>query len=81
MDCLGMTVEGLDSDQTPGHFVYHQVQDKIVVLEEGKRPHPCITRCDMLVPWWDLNVSHPYTDMCIRIAESKDSRLVKEEAH
>ena len=81
MDCQGMTMEGLDSDQTPGHFFYHQVQDTIVVLEEGNQPHTWITRCDMLVPWWTLNGSHPYTEMCTRRAERKGGRLVEEEAH
>ena len=33
------------------HFVHRHVQDTVVILEEGNRPHPCFLACDMFIPW------------------------------
>ena len=43
------------------HFLYRQVLDTVVILEEGTPPHPRCTRCDMLVPWRELNGRYPAT--------------------
>ena len=41
------------------HFIHRHVQDMIVILKEGKIPHPCCNRCNILVPWGALNRSYP----------------------
>ena len=62
------------------HFVHWHVLDTVVILEEGNFPHPRYARCDMLVPWQDLNGRHPGTAQCNKGAERKRRRLAEAEA-
>ena len=41
------------------HFLHQHVLNTVVILEEGNPSHPRCARCDMLVPWQDLNGRHP----------------------
>ena len=61
------------------HFIHWYVQDNVVILEEGNLLHPRCTRCDMLVPWRELNRRHLVTNQCARGAERKQMRLAEEE--
>ena len=36
-------------------FIHRHLRDTVVILEDGKYPHPRCTRCDMLVPRHALN--------------------------
>ena len=45
------------------HFVHRNVQDTVVMLEEGNLPHPRCARCDMQVPRKALNGRHLGTCM------------------
>ena len=61
------------------HFVCHHLWDTIVVLEEGEQPYSICTRCNMFIPWRDMNRSHPAMAMCARVVDSKNQRLVGED--
>ena len=37
------------------HFVHFHVQDTVVIMKEGNRPHPHCQTCEMFVPWAVLN--------------------------
>ena len=39
-------------------FWHRHVRDTVVILEEGKLPHPRCPLCDILVPWRYLNGKH-----------------------
>ena len=43
------------------HFLYRNVLDTVVILEEGNLPNPQCIRCNMLVRWWALNGRQPAT--------------------
>ena len=45
------------------YFVHRHVQDTLVILEEGKRPHPQCNKYDMFVPWRSLNGLHNNTEL------------------
>ena len=62
------------------HFVHRHVLDTVVILEEGKLPHPQCARCNMQVPWRALNRRHPVTEQCHKGAERKRRRLAEAEA-
>ena len=38
--------------------VHRHVQDRVVIMEEGNRPHPCFLSSDIFVPWQALNPLH-----------------------
>ena len=40
------------------HFVHRNVQDTVVMMEEGNLPHPRCPQCDMQVPRKALNGRH-----------------------
>ena len=61
------------------HFLHRHVQDTVVILEEGKPPHPSCPQCEMLVPWHVLNGRHLATTQCASGAERKRRRLWEEE--
>ena len=61
------------------HFWRRNVRDTIIILEEGKLPHPRCKNCDMFVPWRDLNGRHKSTEMCRSGAERKRRRLAEAE--
>ena len=61
------------------HFMHWNVLDTVVILEEVNTPHPRCPRCNILVPWLTLNISHPATAQCVRGAEWKMRRLAEEE--
>ena len=61
------------------HFLHRHVFDTVVILEEGNLPQPRCARCDMLVPWRDLNGRHPATAQCDRGAERKRRRIAEAE--
>ena len=63
----------------PVHFVHWHVLNTLVMLEEGNFPHPRCVRCDMQVPWRELNGRHPGTAQCIKGAERKRQRLAESE--
>ena len=48
------------------NFIHRNVQDNVVILEEGNLPHPRCPQCDMLVPWRALNMRHLATAQCAR---------------
>ena len=52
-------------------FWYRHVRDTVVILEEGKLPHPRCPICDMLVPGRYLNRMHWRTAQCKRGDEQK----------
>ena len=58
-------------------FLYRHVLDTVVIMEEGKLPHPRCARCNMLVPQRALNGRHPATAQCARGAEQKRRRLAE----
>ena len=41
----------------------------VIILDEGNLPHPWFPRCDILVPWRELNVRHHATAKCANGAE------------
>ena len=59
------------------HFVHRHVQDIVVMLEEGKLPHPRCPRCDLQVPRKVLNGRHLGTAQCKKGAEQKRRRLAE----
>ena len=61
------------------HLLHRNVLDTVVILEEGKLPHPWRTQCDMLVPRRALNARHAVTYKCARGAEWKRQRLAEAE--
>ena len=61
------------------HFWRRHVWDTIIILEEGKLPHPRCENCDMFVPWRALNGRHKSTEMCRSGAERKRRRLAETE--
>ena len=60
-------------------FLYQNVLDTVVILEEGNPPHPWCARRDMLVPRRALNGRHPAKDQCARVEDRKRRRLVEAE--
>ena len=61
------------------HFMHRHVLDTMVMLEEGKFPHPRCAKCDMQVPRRVLNGRHPGTAQCAKGAERKRRRLAEAE--
>ena len=61
------------------HFVHRHVQDTVVMLEEGKLPHPWCPWCDLQVPRKALNGRHLGTTQCKKGAERKRRRLAEKE--
>ena len=61
------------------HFVHQNVQDTVVMLEEGNPPHPRCARCDMQVPRKALNGRHLGTAQCSKGAEKKRQWLAETE--
>ena len=53
------------------HFIFWHVLDTVIILEEGNLPHPWFPRCDMLVPWRDMNERHLVTAQCSKGEERK----------
>ena len=43
------------------HFMHRHVLDIVLIMEEGKPPHPWCAWCDMLFPWRELNRRQPGT--------------------
>ena len=58
------------------NVLHPHVRDTMVILEEGNLPHPWCPRCDIMVPFQDLNIKHLYTTQCSRGAEQKRRWLV-----
>ena len=61
------------------YFCSWHVRDIMVILEEGKLPHPRCSRCNMLVLWRDLNRKHHDTAMCRKGAERNRRRMAESE--
>ena len=59
------------------HFVNRHVLDTVVILEEGNSPHPRCARCNMQVPWRELNGRHPDTAQLLKAAERNRQRLAE----
>ena len=55
------------------------MRDIVIILEEGKLPHPRCTNCDMFVPWRAHNCRHKSTEMCRSGADKKRRRLAEAE--
>ena len=51
----------------------------MVILEEGKLPHPWCPLCDMLVPWSYLSGHQNITAHCKKGAEGKQRQMAAEE--
>ena len=60
------------------HLWNRHVRYTVVILEEGKPPHPWFCLCGMLVPWRYLNGSHNGTPQCKKGADWKQWQLVEE---
>ena len=56
------------------YFLHRHIRDTLIILEEGNAPHP---RCDMLVPWNDLNGRHITITQCSKGAERKRWQLAE----
>ena len=61
------------------HFLHPHIVETVVILEEGKLPHPRCPQCGMLVFWGKLNRRHPATAQCARGSERKRRRLAEAE--
>ena len=61
------------------HFWHRHVRDTVVILEEGKLPHPWCPIYEMLVTWKALNGNHRRTAQCTWGAEWRRRRLEAEE--
>ena len=61
------------------HFCNRHVRDIVIILEEGKFPHPRCSRCNILVPWRALNGRHHATAMCKKGAERRRQRMAEAE--
>ena len=61
------------------HFVQRHVLNTLVILEEGKFPHPRCALCDMQVPRRALNGRHPGTAQCLKGAERRRRWLAEAE--
>ena len=46
------------------HFVHRHIRDTVLILEEGNRPYPRCSQCDMFVVQKALNGRHLTTDFC-----------------
>ena len=55
-------------------FVHRNVQDTVVMLEEGNLPHPWCSRCNPQVPRKALNGRHLGTAQCKKGAKRKRKR-------
>ena len=60
-------------------FLHRHVRDTVIILEEGNHPHPRCLRCDMLVPWKELNGRHITTAQCTEGVKRKRRQLAAEE--
>ena len=61
------------------HFVHRNVNDTVVMLEEGNLPLPRYPRCDLQVTRKALNGRHLVTLQCKKGAERKQRRLAETE--
>ena len=59
--------------------MHRNVQDTVVMLEEGNLPHTRCPRCDLQVPRKALNGRHLGTAQCKKGAERKRRRLAETE--
>ena len=53
------------------HFFQCHMQDTLVIMEEGNRPHNDCPECDIFVTWAALNRLHPTTALYVLGAEQK----------
>ena len=53
------------------HFFHWHFRDTVIILEEGKLPHPQCPKCDILVPLRALNGRRLATSECVKGAERK----------
>ena len=61
------------------HFFHWNFQDTIIILEEGKPPHPRLPQSNILEPWRALDKRHLAIAQCTKGEERKRRRLVEEE--
>ena len=61
------------------HFYHQNVQNTVIILEEGNLPHPRCSRCNMLVPWRALNRRHLSTAQCAKGRDRKLRQMAEEE--
>ena len=61
------------------HLWNRDVQDTVVILEDGNLPHQWFPLCDTLVPWQSFNKYHKITAQCKKGEEQKQRGLVAEE--
>ena len=60
------------------HFWHQNVQDNVVITDEGNLSHPWCPMCDILVPWRSLNRMQRRTEQCNRGVEIKLRSFVEE---
>ena len=53
------------------HFMHRHTRDTVVIMEEGSHTLTFCPKCDIFVPWQDLDGKHQATDMCSRGEERK----------
>ena len=75
----GLPRKDRDTDSNADAFLQPECPDIVIILEEGKLPHPRCSRCDMLVPWRALKGRHHATAMCKKGAERKRRRMAEAE--
>ena len=61
------------------HLLNRHIRDTVVILEEGKLPHPRCPHCYILVPWAAMNGRHTTTDHCAKGVDRKQHRFAVEE--
>ena len=61
------------------HLLHRNVQDTVIILEEGNLHHPRFPCCKILVPWAALKVRHPNTAQCSKGVDQKRHRMAAQE--
>ena len=61
------------------HLLNRHIRDTVVILEEGKLPHPRCPHCYIMVPWAAMNGRHTTTDHCAKGVDRKQRRFAVEE--
>ena len=57
------------------YFLHRHLRGTLVILDEGKLPHPWFPYSDILVPWVALNGQHTTTTKPARGVEQKWRRM------
>ena len=61
------------------HFLYSNMRDTVIIVEEVKSHKPQFPRYDIMLPWVVLRSRHSNTTLFTKRAEWKILRMVEEE--